>query len=48
MADILRTSSLEDHISDALRDCYKEAREEPGYKSFGNKDQVLGASKDYC
>ena len=38
MADILRTSSLEHHISDVLRDCSKEAREEPESRSFGNKD----------
>ena len=39
---------LEDASMMALRGCSEDVREEPGYVSFCNKDQVVRSSKDHC
>ena len=47
-ANILRTSSLGGSISNNSERLFKEARGEARiYRSFCNKDQVVGTSKDY-
>ena len=46
--DLPRTQARETAFQIALRDCSKEVREKPGYRSFCNKNQVVGTSNNYC
>ena len=49
LVGILRASSLEDSLSDNSKGPLRRGKGEARiYRSFCNKDQVVGTSKDYC